>query len=107
ANDLGIVAAAQTDLVILDGAGLRQLAPLGLGIFWAAQQIGEAAVQQGVAIFVAEDARKLRVNALEFAVGGSQVDAFLQRLEELGEAFFIFALVSDVAPQNAKAVLLA
>ena len=93
----------------------RELAALkhGLGVNFLAKKaallrvgknVGEAAGEELFFRIVAEHANERGIGVENAIVGRDDVDAFLQRFEELGEARFVFAGGGDVSRKNGDAV---
>ncbi len=101
------VAAAQGDLVPVDGVGMREFGLFGFPLTGMEEEFGKRMTDDFFPFFVAEHARKGGIDILEIALGGGEIDAFLKGQEEFGEAGLVFTLLGDVTGQGANTLLLA
>ena len=105
ASDRGAVAAAQSDFMAADRAGQGEFALLGFPLLGLDHEVRERMIEEVFAALVAEDPRERGIYAFEVPVGRRQVDAFLQRLEQLGEASLIFPFLRNVVRQDADSLI--
>src|SRR5579864_6815946 len=104
ANDLTAIFAGESNLAALDHRLTVDLLAQGEALGFVGKEIGEGAGKQVFLGIIAEHAGESGVNVEEVIVRRRYIDAFLQRLEKLGEARFIVAQGGDVASEHGDAL---
>ena len=100
ANDRVAVFADKREFTALEhGLGVHFLAK-DSALLRVGKYVGKAAREQLFLGIVAEHANERGIGVENAIVGSDDVDAFLQRFEQFGEACFVFARRGDIAREN-------